>query len=460
MMITGDRIGGCRFVSLAASVFASVMLASVSVAQQTDPPVAQPRQGPAHSFLGYQTPAECAGGALTDERMYWRDRFVDTVSVAIPNRLLQPSTIASIKQCLSKFSVERLAPRELFGFARAHLLSQGYDEADRAFALVAAAAAKELPEPRAWTLYNIVDVYLSAAPPRVQSAQVYLSKLDSLGVSASPERARGYAELAKVARFWDSTNLQMKAATAAVKAAREIPLERLREYSAMGAPNPAWAYYELAWAKARQNDPDGGVEMLELGANTLGPLTKRGEAAGLTTLELPRFLALGKPAPAVPADWRFVPPDHPEVEPKPGKPSIVVLARSGHFEQYAVLQRLLAKFTPLGVGATYSTETRGYVGNKIALPDSEAIYIRDYYFQKRKIPMVISIARTDFEVRSDGVHEQKGDRQSPYEVINQMNGRQPVFLIDKKGILRIVADLTVENEPMLSNMLTEMLAEP
>jgi hypothetical protein len=252
----------------------------------------------------------------------------------------------------------------------------------------------------------------------------------------------------------------MKAATAAVKAAREIPLDRLREYSAMGRSNPGFAYYELAWARARQNDPDGAVEMLELGTNTLGPLTKRGEAAGITTIELPRFLALGKPAPAVPADWRFIPSDHPEVEPKPGKPSIVVLARSGYFEHYAVLQRLLAKFTPQGVGATYSTETRGYVGNKIALPDSEAVYIRDYYFQKRKIPMVISIGRTDFEVRSDGAYDRKADTESPYEKINQMNGRQPVFLIDKKGILRIVADLTVENEPMLSNMLTELLAEP
>jgi len=391
-------------------------------------------------------PAACAHVASRAERQFWRDQRLDTVYYPRTGLRLQPSTVAGVKQCVARFDRQHVQFRDLLGLGQGYLAADQDRDADATFAQLATQTPRA---DKAWMLYQIVDSYLSAAQPRLLSAQVYLTRLEALGASAAPERMLAHTALAEHARLRDSVPLETRELDAALRTMHEMTGDMPKEY----APASAEVYIARAALKARQNDATGARAELERGRSELVPL--RQSVSKQFDRVSPLYQLLGTRASAVKATQWFNVEQSGIQHPTAGKPSLLVFVShscgGGCYTKYAILKRLVAKYGSR-LDVTLMARTEGFYRNELVSPDTGIVRMKAYFLDYLKLPGTLAIWHAPLGHRGDG---RITVLSSPNNDAFQPSGA--VFLVDSNGIIRMTATLTTDNEAMLDDVIRSIL---
>lgn len=414
--------------------------------------------GPPHTFADYAHPDECARAAAWQERAFWRTRRLDTAYFARTGHPEQPSTIAAVRTCLSRFHLGTVPTRDLLGLGEALLAADQVDDADRAFAVLMDSVATGPVSVKTWAMRQIVSVYTHAAQPQVERAAHYVAQLDAMGAAAVPERLLSHLDMAELARFRDSVALEAQEAKAALKASGELTGDARREY----AFSSAQAYGEMALLRVRQNDGPGARAFLTVGRNALVPLRPRVELA--FDLMEHDVAPVGLLAAVVQATQWYNTGAAGNTRPIAGKPSLIVFASfraENDFPGYGMVRRLAAKYAARGVDVTFIVRTRGYIngGGEVVRPDSEAVRIREYFLDELQLPVALAVTLSDFGHRSDGKLElQSMANESAYHPAAFVS--LPTYVVDAHGLIRMVTNLSRDNEAVIDDVLGELLTHP
>jgi len=407
-------------------------------AQQVDAPM---------SFARYRIPVMCAEAAAFGERQFWRDRRPDTVYHPRTGTSLQRSVVTTTRQCLDHFSLDQTKIRDLLGAGEAYLAAEENSRADSAFARLVAIAS---PANKPWVLSQIVDLYVNAALPNLPKALAFAEQLDALGAAAAPERMIAHLSIVEGAQFIDSVSLQARELNAALAAMHEMRGDTRKAYAFWSAT----VYQYRAALKARLNDTAGVRRELMTAREELGPLRPAVRADLDAALE--GYRLLGQPSPTVQATTWFNTTDPKTARPVKGKPSLLVFVSHSClpvtcYPQYAVLRRIAAKYGAR-LDITLITRTQGFYRNKLASPDSEMVFAKQYFFDYLKLPGVLAIWRSDLGHRDDG----------HLTVLTAPNDEafhtsKAAFLVDSHGVIRLITRLSSSREAMLDDMIQSLL---
>lgn len=405
------------------------------------------------AFGRYQHPEECARDAAWSERAFWRSRRPDTAAMPRSGAPEQPTTVAAVRACLARFTVESVPQADLLGLGEASLAANQPDAARRAFDRLTRALAEAPLADRSWALYQIASIYLEAQQPDLDAASQQITRLDAMGAGAAVERMLAHTLFAQVARVRDSVALQGREGTAALTASREITGDTRREW----ANQSAEAYSVMALYHFRRSDTAAGRNVLRDGIKTLLPLRPR--AALILQNQLRWSAILEQPAARIQADRWYPASAATPVRPVPGTPSLIAFVSFRDpraFEGYGVLRRLIAAYAARGVTMTFVARTQGFVGTALTSPDSEAARIKAYYLDDLNLPVTLALSLSEFGRRSDG--RRTLDHQ-PNEQAYRSSGRALVqtYLVDAQGKIRWVDELTHGSEATFNDMLGELL---
>jgi hypothetical protein len=366
----------------------------------------------------------------------------------------QPQTVASVRACLARFSLVTVAPRDLLGFGQSALAAEQPGLADSAFTRLESQVARAPDSARAWTLYQISLAYLQAAQPKLERARNYLARLDAMGANAAHARILAHTAMARVARIRDSVSLQARAVEAALAASRALQGTARKAY----APDVAEVYVALAELEARRNDGPAAVAALAAGRTAL--LGDRPSVRRTLDGMLPFVDRLGQPAPQIQATSWFRPDGTSDTtrihRPATGTPSLVIMSAARCrvcYPGYAVLRRLMAKYSARGLAVILVTRTAGTFGGQLVSLDTEKTYIQRYFYKEIQLPVTLAIWYTEFSRRDDQkliITSAPNDRN--YPAVASM----ATYVIDAHGKIRLVSWLAPENEAVLDHVIASL----
>lgn len=444
--------------TICAAVFSMVLPGIVGAQQPASPqPASLPpsvpadSMGPEHTWQRYTTPLECAFDRKWGEREYWRHRRPDTTYIGTEGRADQSATVAASRACVERVTAVSVAARDQLILAQAYLAAEQFDSARKTLNALAA-STKGPPRDKAWVLYEIITVYLAATRPLLDDALQYMARLDAMGVAVAPERMMAHQAVAQEAARRDSVSLQAREIAAALRASKEMTGDTRKEYGLHSAD----VYEDAARLKVRQNDPAGAMATIAEGRNTLVPL--RPFVASSFDSQMPFFVPIGQSAPPIQATRWFNTGATGDRRPVAGKPTLLVFATvrcSLCQEGYGVLRRLSAKYAKDGLDITLIARTTGYFAGRLLPADTEMIKISDYFLKDLKLPVALSVWRTDFGRRDDHrliIESAPNERAyQPYE------GYLMGFLVTPNGTVRLAALVNRHSEIMLDHVIGELL---
>lgn len=395
---------------------------------------------------------ECARASTWGENRYWRDKRPDTVYTARTGNPTQRSTVDRVKRCMARFNLSSTAQRDILGYLQAMLASENEAQADAAAAkLVGVVSTAGVPA-KSWALYQIVDTYLDASQPKLQKAEKHIAMLDAMGAPAAVERMLAHYRLANSARFRDSIPLWERELNAALAAHKQITGDTRREYAFESAD----VYLGIADLNARKNDPQSAVLAVETARAELVPLRQM-VARYLQGAERP-YTMMGQPAPPVQATQWFNTNGN-NLHPAPGKPALLVFASHSCgnrcYPGYAVLRRLRAKFESKGLDIVIMTRTQGFYRNRLVKPDSEMVFIGNYFAKQLDLPVPLAVWQSELGRRDDGkitiLSAPNDEALRPAPVL------LPAYIVDKNGSIRLISSLSRTNEAVLEDVIASVL---
>lgn len=439
-------------------VLAALMACVVPLASAQSPAVNN------HDFPRAASPWECARADGWMNRQFWRDKRPDTTYFPRAGMPRPASTVDAVRRCLAKFTVEGTAARDLPGLIEAYLAAEQFTEADAAAAKLASAVASAPVEQKAWALVQIVRVYTGApipqldfhvytgAPvPRLDRAKEYLAQLDALGAPAAVERMFAHKAMADAAQLRDSVPLWENSIRAALAATQEIEGDAAKE----SAPFATTVYRSLAELEARKGDGQGAIETVEAGRAELVPLLPALERDFNQMLRW--FTPLGEPVEPVKATRWFNAAED-AVHPAPGQPALLVFVNHycvlECYPGYAALKRLRAQYEPRGLDITLIAHTQGSYLYQLARPEDEMPWIAEYFSEHLDLPLPLAVVHNEWQRRNDG-------RMIGFPMFSQSalafpGNARVVHLVDRTGKVRLVLELTRENEAILDNVIASM----
>lgn len=398
-----------------------------------------------HSFARYDTPRECLHDVEWIEEQFWRARRADTMYIGPAGRLFQEVTIREVRMCLSRFTVSVVTPDDLLALGQAALAANEPALADSALTRLSASVRADRKAP--WILSQIVGVYLDAPLPNFARAAAYAARLDAYGVEAAPERLLAHLAFVRRAEASDSVVVQARELAAARAASRAIAGDLQKEYA--GAT--VQVYVGMARLAARRNDPVGARAMLDTGRQVLSAILPGAEQA--IDLQAGWFHLLGMPAPPIVATLWVNTGSGGEHRPLTGHPSLVVFW-SPSYPSSSVLRRLLQRFGPRGLDVTLVQRTVGFYRNQLVPPDTELVRRRDEIVRTFEIPVAIALWKTELGRRSDGrVTVESAPNDAAYQ---PPDNSLVTYVIDARGIVRLVTTLARDNEALLNDVLDSL----
>lgn len=406
-------------------------------------------------------PFACAEVASRVEQQWWRASRPDTITHPPDGDWYRPATIDSVRACVSRFAVSAVEPRDLLGLGRASLDANDDARAAAAFArLVQLGTAKPVAE-RAWDLLQIVSAYATASPNRLDSAVVYMTRLDSFGSVAAPERVMAHVVLARRAGVRDSLPMLDAQANAAVGISESIQGDARREW----AWQIADAYGEQADAAGRRGDAERALAILQHALVDLGPL--RASLSDMLNGEMFPYTLLGKPSPRVAATYWYVADtvraSTPLVSPVPGKVTLIALVSKDCgalcATGYTTIRHLASTFDTTRVQITLVTATSGWDRDAvIANAADEARIASQFFHGYAALPCPLAIWATDFGKRADG---HRVIRSAPNE--RAFGGRPDGIVgvvVDRHGIVRAATVIGPAMETRLTHVISDALRSP
>jgi len=412
---------------------------------------------------------------LWQEQQWWNAHDADTAALPRTGYALRPATVTAVQACLAHVTLATLPTSQLLGVARAALAAAEPARADSALTRLAMSVKETSARTRAWTLYQIVSVYMSAPEPRFAAAASYLSRLDALDTAAAAERMLAYQFVANRAHARDSVALEGAALAASVAASRQLTGKRLDRYRVSAARTYArWSLYFM-----RRGKVDSARAVLELGLHLVGAETMTEAPVLLQTLSSGVMSQVGKRAPPlVPNAWYTR--DHDTAaaatnitRPRSGHPMFLVFDQSPHTygnakPGYAILHRLAAAYGPKGLDVVFVVRTTGLWQWRMVPPDSESLFLRKRWMEERALAGLLAISQTPLRppvpfggsVGNDPEPPGVIDRTyqpPPFEILDP---HSPLvgYVIDANGIVRLITALSRVNEAMLQDVLRETLA--
>jgi hypothetical protein len=408
--------------------------------------------GPAPSYAQYVSPWECASDRRWNEHLFWRNRRGDTTYFPPEGYADQPTTVAAMRACLARFSLAGALPRDLLGFGKAYLAAEQPDLARQALATLAKIPME--PSAKAWTLYQIVTVFLETPRPLLVDAEQYAAQLDAMGAPVAAVRMLAHDAIAAAAVVRDSVPLQAHEATVALHASQELTGDARKEWGI----HSAWAYTDMAALDVRQNNPAAAMAALTAGQSALVPL--RPFVRSSFDAEQPYFIPVGQPAPEIQATRWYHTGSAGNRRPVPGKPTLIFFSAArctSCYEGYGVLRRLAAKYAARGLDITLVTRTHGYFGRRLVPPDTEMTKLAAYFLDDLKLPVTLAIWRTDFGRRND---KRLTIESAPNDQAYRPTENMAAYLVDANGRVRLVTVLARANEAMLDDVIGELLRTP
>lgn len=402
------------------------------------------------TFGRYASGWECTRVSGWSENRFWRDKRPDTIYRARTGNPTQRSSVANVRKCLAKFNLSSTAQRDILGLMEALVDAEQSTQVDAAAAKLASTAATMPVSAKAWILYQISNVYIGAAQPKLPQAQKYIAQLDAMGAAAAPERMLAHKDLADAARFRDSIPLWDKELAAALAASKQMTGDTRKEYAYVSAN----IYLGIADLKGRVNDPQSAIKAIETARAELIPL-RASIAQYLKGAERP-YTLMGQSAPPVQATKWFNT-NGSNIHPAPGKPALLVHVSkncgSYCYTSYSVLRRLVTKFESQGLDVVLMTRTSGYHRNRLVRPDSEIVFVDDYFTNFLKFPLNLAVWQVPFGKRDDG----------KLTILSAPNNEAypgSAFIIDSKGAIRLATELVPANEAILEDVLSEQFGPP
>lgn len=340
-------------------------------------------------------PGACVQAMARSRNFYWRARE-DTAEYTIARDTLLDDVRRVARDCATRFAptIASLSGHDLIPLAQV-LLGAGDDAGAKA------AVERRLAEPdlkpvgaRAWTLAQIVNVYLDVLPVRIDAARSYLDQLAALkGADAAPGQLRGWLGLADYYEHIADDSSMRAASESAIKAAKKLNEHDRTEF----AGSVLSAYRNLAEAEAdRTGDAAAPLAIIARAKADIGKLPRMDAAiAAYDTL----YSRYGKPAPAVFGDlWIGAPGD--TLYPRPGRLTMLNFRPS----RYTVpaTRRLSRRLgDSLDVALIYGTV--GYFRGLGPLTmATEVPEVRKYFFDEIKIDKSLAITETKYHRLPDG----------------------------------------------------------
>jgi len=429
---------------------------------------------PASSIYSRYTPASCAELGLWTEYQWWRTQNPDTAAIAPVGYAVHQTTSTAVRDCIAQLSLAALPQDQLPGFAQAALLAAEPAKADSALTRLATIAAGSPVRTHAWLLLRIISVDLEGAESRFADADAYLSKLDALGAPASVERLLAYRLLANRAHLRDSVALESRALTAAIAATRTLtPGDR-----SLFGDHVAAAYSDMVNLLIRQNRRDSARTVLTAGRRALDSFgmsvvegNRMNDARGILNGREPFLAPIGRHAPPIRATRWYNLVDTSlaadTTHPATGRPSVIIIdldpQRWFVRTPYAIVRRLAEKYQSRGVDFTVTARTTGAWDWREVPPDSEMLLIRDFARTELKLPVTLAVSTIEFTREQNGMVTAHPDAVlSSYlpPEIPQWDTPLVAYVVDRRGLVRMVVPIRRVDETMLAHVLDELLREP
>jgi hypothetical protein len=417
-----------------------------------DPAVLSPLIDETPPRTWYNHPGQCVGAGQWREAQFWRTMRPDTIAGQRHGTPKQPVAVEAVRRCVEQFDPKTIAADDWLGLGAAYLAAEEFAAADTVFARLAALVATRPTPERAWTLHTIVDAYLNTDEPRVASAQRYAAQLDALGAPAAVERMLAHLSVAIVAHAQDTVPLWEGALMAGIAASRQMTGDAQKDYAGTATA----LYDELSILRERQGkfaEADSVIAQGEQIWVAIRPSLARSYRAMRLWTAL-----LGTPASRIAASqWGPLSPGD-TVHPTPGRVGVYVYlptnCGAGCAAQYALLKRLAGTYGSV-LDLTAMLRTGGYYQDRLVTADSEVMLSQHGYVTWWHLPITLAFWKSTLGRRSDGrVTAAAGPNRKNYQLPPSID---PVaFIVDKKGVIRLVTPFTRANEPLLRDVIDEL----
>ena len=411
---------GSRSGRLAVIAGAVTLLASATAAH------AQGSAPPEPDGYSHYWPGACVQAMSRSRNFYWRARE-DTALYTPARDTLLDDVRRVARDCTAKFgaTAATLTGNNLLPLAQV-LLAAG-DEAGAKAAVnrrLAEADVKSVA-PRAWTLAQIVELFLDTRPARVDIAKSYLTQLDALkGDDAAPGQVRAWLSLAE---HYESSADEVNTRAASeetIKAGKRLNTHDRIEFSSM----VMGAYRNLAEAEAdRTGDAAAPRAVLVRATADIGKLPRM--AATLAAYDT-LYSRYGTKGPTVTADlWIGTATD--TVYPKSGKLTVLNF-RPSRWTVPATRRLSRQVGDSLDVALVYGTV--GYFRGLGPLTmGTEVPEVRKYFFDELKIPGSLAITETKYHRMPDG--RRVSDSNANDRAYRTGQGTS-IVVLDRQGIIR------------------------
>jgi len=428
------------------------VVAQHSINTLADSPVMPAQAG---SQYDRYTPGECYQLGIRTEWQHWNGAPGDTIAPAKWGGRMMPFTIEAVRQCLARFDVATVTPADLLYLGKAYVLAERDSAADAAFDRLIKSMTAQSVDARALKLMQIVGVYTSAHPARLDRAANYLRKLDALGDAAATYRMIARDMLANVAAVADSTAMIATNSAQALALAKVQP-EAVRKQR---IADEIAANVASAEAYIRRGRLDSARAVNGQGQATIVPLRPRITALGAGS-RAKDYKKLGDTAMPIQAQRWFNRPDGVSY-PVAGKVTMVVFAYFGCsgscYPGYAVIRRLRAKYPPDKFAIVMLAQTWGFDRDRLISTDDETERIRAYFLDKMKLDMALAVWQTTFKKMDDGkVQDDVSPNWAAYN-FETPQGEVTASIVDQRGKFRLAIGLNEETERRVDGMIHDLL---
>ena len=371
-------------------------------------------------------PGACVQAMSRSRSFYWRARQ-DTALYTSARDTLLDDVRRVARDCKERFgaTTASLTGHDLIPLAEV-LLATGDDAGAKA------AVDRRLAEPdlkpvgvRAWTLAQVVNIFLDTRPARVEVARGYLRQLDALkGADAAPGQLRGWYALADYYEHVADDSAMVAASEEAIKAGKRLNDHDRKEF----AGTIFNAYRNIAEAEAdRTGDAAAPRKVLARASTDIGKLPRMaGSIAAWDTL----YSRYGKKGATVLADV-WISAQNDTLFPKAGKLTVLNF-RPSRWNIPATRRLARQAGDSLDVALVYSTV--GYFrGLGPLTAAAEVPEVRKYFFDELKINSSLAINETKYKRLPDG-------RRMPEPNVNDKAYRTgmgvSIVVLDREGIVR------------------------
>lgn len=371
-------------------------------------------------------PGACVQAMSRSRNFYWRARE-DTAEYTIARDTLLDDVRRVARDCATRFgpSASTLTGHDLVPLAQVLLAAGDEAGAKRAVDRRLAETGLKATGPRAWTLAQVVDVFLDTRPARVETARAYLAQLDALkGAEAAPGQVRAWLSLAEHYEYVvDDANMRA-ASEQVIKAGKKLNEHDRKEFSYTVLS----AYRNLAEAEAdRTGDAVAPRAVLARATADIGKLPRMAGAISAYDTLYSRY---GTKGPVVVGDlWIGAPGD--TVHPQIGKLTVLNF-RPSRWTVPATRRLSRAVGDSLDVAMVYGT--MGYFRGLGPLTlGSEAPQVRKLFFDELKLNSSLAITETKYHRLPDG--RRVADPNSNDKWYRTGQGTS-IVVLDRQGVIR------------------------